>query len=48
MARWGKVPLLDMYRQMAIRQQKKKDWEACRCGPNAVWLLYGQRADLAS
>lgn len=25
MAKWGKIPLLDTYRQMAVRQQKKKD-----------------------
>lgn len=25
MAKWGKIPLLDTYRQMAIRQQKKKE-----------------------
>lgn len=30
MAKWGKVPLLDTYRQMAIRQQKLKDWQACK------------------
>lgn len=29
MVKWSKVPLLETYRQMAIRQQKKKDWEAC-------------------
>ena len=29
-AKWGKIPLLDTYRQMAIRQQKKRDWEACK------------------
>ena len=28
-AKWRKVPLLDTYRQMAIRQQKRKDWHAC-------------------
>jgi len=27
MAKWGKIPLLDTYRQMAVRQQKKA------CGP---------------
>ena len=26
MAYWGKVPVLDMYRQMAIRQQKQHDY----------------------
>ncbi|MBB5787235.1 zinc finger domain-containing protein [Jiangella mangrovi] len=29
MTKWDKVPLLETYRQMAIRQQKKKDWAAC-------------------
>jgi len=28
LAKWGKVPLLETYRQMAIRQQKQKDWNA--------------------
>lgn len=27
-AKFGKVPLLDTYRQMSIRQQKLKDWDA--------------------
>jgi hypothetical protein len=44
MAKWGKVPLLDIYRQMAIRQQKKKDWEACRWWAGRGLALYGQRA----
>jgi hypothetical protein len=26
MAQWGKVPALDLYRQMAIRQQKLHDY----------------------
>jgi hypothetical protein len=28
LAKWGKVPLLETYRQMAIRQQKLKNWNA--------------------
>ena len=44
MAKWGKVPLLDTYRQMAIRQQKKKDWEACKWWAERGLALYGQRA----
>jgi len=44
MAKWGKVPLLDTYRQMAIRQQKKKDWHACRWWAERGLALYGQRA----
>jgi hypothetical protein len=44
MAKWGKVPLLDTYRQMAIRQQRKKDWEACQWWSERGLALYGQRA----
>ena len=44
MAKWGKIPLLDTYRQMAIRQQKKKDWQACRWWAERGLALYGQRA----
>jgi hypothetical protein len=43
-AKWGKVPLLDTYRQMAIRQQKKKDWHACKWWAERGLALYGQRA----
>jgi len=44
MAKWGKIPLLDTYRQMAIRQQKKKDWEACQWWVERGLALYGKRA----
>ena len=44
MAKWGKMPLLDTYRQMAIRQQKKKDWQACQWWAERGLALYGQRA----
>ncbi len=44
MAKWEKVPLLDTYRQMTIRQQKKKDWEACKWWAERGLALYGQRA----
>jgi Double zinc ribbon len=27
--KWAKVPLLQTYRQMAIRQEKEKNWRAC-------------------
>jgi formylmethanofuran dehydrogenase subunit E len=27
--KWAKIPLLETYRQMAIRQQKQKNWRAC-------------------
>jgi hypothetical protein len=43
-AKWGKVPLLDTYRQMAIRQQKKKDWQACKWWAERGLALYGNRA----
>jgi len=44
MAKWGKIPLLDTYRQMAIRQQKKQDWQACKWWAERGLALYGQRA----
>lgn len=44
MAKWGKVPLLETYRQMAIRQQKLKDWEACRWWTERGLALYGNKA----
>jgi tetratricopeptide (TPR) repeat protein len=44
MAKWGKIPLLDTYRQMAIRQQKKKDWQACKWWAERGLALYGRLA----
>jgi hypothetical protein len=44
MAKWGKVPLLETYRQMAIRHQKRKDWEACRWWAERGLALYGNNA----
>lgn len=47
-AKWGKVPLLQTYPQMAIRQQKLKNWEACRWWAERGLSLYGDsgaRAD---
>jgi hypothetical protein len=44
LAKFGKVPLLETYRQMAVRQQKAKNW------PEAIWWaerglsLYEQNA----
>ncbi len=43
MAKWGKVPLLDTYRQMAFRQQKQGDWGACRWWAERGLTLYGDR-----
>lgn len=42
--KWGKVPLLETYRQMAIRQQKKKDWHACLWWAERGLALYGNAA----
>lgn len=42
--KWGKVPLLDTYRQMAIRQQKQKDWHACLWWAERGLALYGSEA----
>lgn len=44
MAKWSKVPLLETYRQMAIRQQKKKDWHACIWWAERGLALYGNAA----
>jgi hypothetical protein len=43
-AKWGKVPLLETYRQMAIRQQKQKDWKACLWWSERGLALYGNDA----
>lgn len=42
MAKEGEVPLLDTYRQMAIRQQKTGDWAACRWWADRGLALYSQ------
>jgi hypothetical protein len=44
LAKWGVIPLLETYRQMAIRQQKKRDWHACQWWTERGLALYGQRA----
>src|SRR6266545_1866262 len=44
LAKFGKVPLLETYTQMAIRQQKAKNWpEAIRWAQRGV-ALYGEHA----
>ena len=43
-AKWDKVPLLETYRQMAIRQQKQKDWQACLWWTERGLSLYGSTA----
>ncbi len=42
--KWGKLPLLETYRQMAIRQQKKQDWAACIWWTERGLALYGNSA----
>jgi hypothetical protein len=44
LVKWGKVPRLETYRQMAIRQQKKKDWQACLWWAERGLVLYGDAA----
>lgn len=44
MAKWGKIPLLDTYRQMAVRQQKPGDWNACIWWAERGLALYGNNA----
>jgi hypothetical protein len=44
MTKWGKVPLLETYPQMAIRRQKQKDWEGCRWWAQRGLDLYGHNA----
>jgi hypothetical protein len=44
MQKWGKVPLLETYRQMAIRQQKIKDWKTCLWWAERGLFLYGNNA----
>jgi hypothetical protein len=43
-AKWKKVPLLETYRQMAIRQQKQRDWNACVWWTERGLALYGNNA----
>jgi hypothetical protein len=43
-AKWGRVPLLATYRQMAIRQQKRKDWHACSWWCERGLAIYGDDA----
>jgi hypothetical protein len=43
-AKWDKVPVLDTYRQMAIRQQKQKDWAACLWWAERGLALYENAA----
>lgn len=42
MAKWGRVPVLETYRQMAIRQQKAKDFEQALWWADRGLALYGE------
>lgn len=42
--KWGKVPLLETYRQMAIRKQKQHDWHACVRWCDRGLAVYGDDA----
>jgi len=42
--KWGKVPLLTTYKQMAIRRQKQSDWQSCRWWAERGLALYGDAA----
>lgn len=41
MAKWGQVPVLETYRQMAIRQQKAKNFEQALWWAERGIALYG-------
>ncbi len=43
-AKWGKVPLLELYRQMAIRQQKAHDYGQALWWAERGLALYGNNA----
>jgi hypothetical protein len=44
LAKFGKVPLLETYRQMAIRQQKAKEWSEVPWWAERGLALYAQSA----
>ncbi len=43
-SKFGNIPLLDTYRQMAIRQQKLKDWDAVLWWSERGLTVYGEHA----
>jgi hypothetical protein len=43
MTKWGKVPLLEIYRQMAIRQQKAKDYAQTLWWAQRGIAIYGNQ-----
>jgi hypothetical protein len=44
LGKFGKVPVLETYRQMAIRQQKAKDWQQAIWWAERGLALYGEQA----
>ena len=44
LAKFGKIPVLETYRQMAIRQQKVKDWQQASWWVERGLTLYGENA----
>lgn len=42
--KWGKVPLLETYKQMAVRRQKQKDWTGMLWWAERGLTLYGNDA----
>ena len=44
LTKFGKVPILETYRQMAIRQQKAKDWQQAIWWAERGLSLYGDQA----
>ena len=44
LAKFGKIPVLETYRQMAIRQQKVKDWQQASWWVERGLTLYGEHA----
>lgn len=43
-AKWGKVPMLETYKQMAVRLTKAKEWERCLWWIDRGLALYGTDA----
>jgi hypothetical protein len=46
-AEWGTVPLLELYRQMAVRQQKAHDYRRALWWTNRGIALYGGEPAMA-
>jgi hypothetical protein len=44
MGKWGRVPRLDLYQQMAIRQSKAHDWNAALWWSERGLAVYGEDA----